>query len=130
MSNWDRVPRQKPISPIISGSSELALPWQRLEIERLGMKAKVLRSQRGCLLGWLIGPANASITPAIRSIDPVVEAPIQPIHQKLLVAQMKTGEHHPLVVSDAIAVCIFEVQYVGRGRDKNAAAIRKNARWE
>ena len=62
-----------------------------------------------------------AVAAAIRAIDPVVDAPGQPVHPQLLISLAEAREQHVSLVGLAIAVVVLEKPDVRRRRDQRTA---------
>ncbi len=127
LADRNRVPGQEPVSPVVLALSELALPGDRLEFGRLvrtcrrKMKPKVVPADRNARAA---GTPDLAIAATVGSVDPVVESPVKRIGPQLLRTRKEPGPFDTPLVGPAVAVCVAQVQEVGRVDREDSAAVR------
>ena len=90
----------------------------RLEPITARVEQEVLAADRDCLHPGLVRAENFTPVQAGRDVKPVVEAPPKRVEHPLTSDVFaEAGQGDPAHVGLAVAVCIFEVEQVGRGAD-------------
>ena len=128
MPKRHRVPGEKAIAPVVERSAKLALAGDGFELARVGPKAEVVSANGDLLVGGIVRSSDFPIAPAVRAIDPIVEATGQAVHKQLLIALAETGEQHASLIGLAVAVVVSEKPNVRRRRHQHAIVPRQNAR--
>src|SRR6185503_8295504 len=106
---------------------ELAATRDGLKLASVRPKTKIATANRngfaaGTVHAGAVRPANFSFAAAVGAVNPIVQAPRQPIDSQLLIAFAETGQQHAPFIRDAIAVGVFEKPNIRRGGDEHATA--------
>src|SRR5262245_17675061 len=116
------------MAPIVEAAPKTGAARKHLELFGDRIEAKIVsRHEERFRLG-MIGRTNLSAIAAARSVDVIVQAPDQGVHDGLHVELSETGEDFLAEIRLAIAVRVFQIPKVGRGGDKHSSLPARHTR--
>src|SRR5262249_39164458 len=92
------VPRRETAAPVVAGQAELAETGDSLDLSARRIEAKVAARDGYGLVLRIARPPHIAVAAAVSAVDPVVHSPGEAIDPKLLVAFVKSGQHHALLI--------------------------------
>ena len=118
----------EPVAPVVAVPAELSLAALRFEFASVGPESEVSAVDRDRLAG--LGGTDHASAVAVGSVDPAIEAELEPIEPVLLVPWPESCEEHVATVGLAIAVGVLGIEDVRRAGDDDPFPPRNQAGGE
>ena len=115
------------VSPIVERIAELLRSGDRLEFAGDRIEAEVVVIDRNRLGVGAVAGADLAAVPGRRTIDLVIESPLQIVQHRLLIRGAEAGKDLSLDVGFVVAVGVFQVPDVGRSGDERAPLSTRDA---